>query len=217
MTSARATFGDFLDAARRHLAAAADQRTSVTPGRDLEEVCAALLHVVTALNRYAADVTRVISRLPDEQMDTLSAWDRAGVQVYDALLSAAEAVGQGGHRSARTATSFAAQHLDAAATSLVAGRDLLAGHFAVRPGGAIFHQSGWAPVITSSTVSRALLVETASLARQSAIVGAAIPLPANAQRLEAYRRLGVACGWLGGLEGHVRAPSLSSSTEALAP
>jgi hypothetical protein len=169
-----ATFGEFLNLARGNLAGMPSYVASVSPGRDVAEVSQGMFGVVTALAGYTGDATRMVSKLPARQMAALSRWDWAGLQAHDALLSAAAALEPSGWGSAddgARASSQAGLRLHSAATALRAGRDLLQGHFATSPRGARIGHSGWALVITSPAVTRAMLSETASLARQTAAAG----------------------------------------------
>ena len=209
MTDTRTRFGDLLAAAHRHLAAAARQQVSATPGRDTEEIATAMLRVVTSLRRYAADMTRVIDELPSQQLTRLTSWDRAALQTRDALASAVEALEHGGPGTdapLSTASSPTARHLQTAAASLAAGRDLLQGHFVTGPGGARLHHSGWAVVISSTAVNRALLSETASLAQRTAIAAeSSLQLDRAKAKLGADhgRRISMASQWLRQLDEHV--------------
>lgn len=107
----------------------------------------------------------------------------------------------GGQPPARPAAhpSRAGSGLDAAVTSLTAGRDLLHTHFAIGRDGARAARSGWAPVITSAPITRALLLELGQWARTAARHGAGLASsgPPILRGTEEQRRmLNAACQWL---------------------
>jgi len=92
--------------------------------------------------------------------------------------------------------------------SLTTGRDLLQTHFAPTSSGARRHRSEWAHVVASQPVSRALLAEIGSLARQVACQGADLalsPTPGEPEDAEDRRRLNAACQWLWVADASVRA------------
>jgi hypothetical protein len=219
VTSARPTFGEFIASAYRQLSAAATyQRGSATPGRDLDDLAAAVAHLAEVLSRYTADLTRVTGQLPEKQLARLGLWDRASLQSHDALTSAIEALTQvprptvtEGHVVAEPA-----RHLRAAAQSLAAGRDLLQGHFGTEATGARRYESSWSLAITSPTVSRALLTEVAALALQtSAAIHDATLSPASETRLRDVRcRLGSARYWMAELDASVYAAGLTEPLRA---
>jgi len=200
VTPARPTFGEFVGAASRHLAVAAAQPRSVTPGRDDVEQAAGLARLARVLTRYTSDLTRTINDLPDEHLSGLGPWDRAALRAHDALTSACRALAQDvrAARAVESASSPAARSLYAAARSLAAGRDLLQGHFTTEPSGARLYRSGWSPAITSPSVSRAVLAEVASLALQAAAAGneLASTAPGNLRADSTRSRLSIACYWL---------------------
>ena len=200
MTSARPTFGEFVGSARRHLAAAAAQPLSVTPGRDAVEQAAGLARLSAVLMHYTADLTRTINDLPEEHLSGLGPWDRAALRAHDALTSAYQALAQQARAARATGpvSSPAARSLHAAAKSLAAGRDLLQGHFTTEPSGTRLYRSGWSPAITSPSVSRALLTEVAALAQQAAAAGneLASKPPGNLLADSTRSRLSIACYWL---------------------
>lgn len=200
MTSAQPTFGDFLMAARAHLTEArAEVVGTEAPGRDVQELADAVAHVAAVLSRYTADLTRTTGTLRYDESNGPGPWDRAALQVHDALTSAVQLSNRPGLDPAvdHPATS-AARCLHAAATSLTIGRDLLQGHFAANASGARLHRSTWALAITSRPAGRALLSEVASLAEQAAAGG---PAPVRSARPgsradEALSRLSTARYWL---------------------
>jgi hypothetical protein len=219
VSSARATFGEFLAAAYRHLsAAAAAQPGSVTPGRDLDDLAAGVARMTVVLSRYTADLTRMIGQLPDKQLLRLGSWDRAAIQVHDALASATDALEprSGFDHETSHSASKPARHLHAAATSLTAGRDLLQGHFSTEPNGARRYDSSWSVAITSPSVGRALLTEVSSLALQTSVVIPAIaPLSTCENRArDTRRRLNTARYWLAQPDAFVYAAGCAELTRS---
>jgi hypothetical protein len=88
------------------------------------------------------------------------------------------------------------------------GRDLLHTHFRIGPDGTRRDHSEWAQVITSAPVTRALLLQVGSWARQIAPQGTALALsraPAQRGTEEARRQLNAACQWLWVLHSVVQA------------
>jgi hypothetical protein len=208
MSAARPVFGEFAEAARRHLSAAAVQHPSAKPGRNAEEQAAGLARLCAVLARYTSDLTRSLNQVPDEHLPSLGRWHQAGLQVHDALTSASRALGADGraHGAFESVSSPAARSLHGAARSLAAGRDLLQGHFTTEPSGVRLYRSGWSPAISSPSVSRALLAEVASLARQAAAAGNAIASTAPGDlRVAGMRRMSIACYWLSQPEAFVSA------------
>ena len=89
-----------------------------------------------------------------------------------------------------------------------AGRDLLATHFSTGPDGARRGRSEWAPAVSSGPVTRALLSQVGSWARQIASQGAVLALfPGRTQRGTVHTRRGLnsACQWLAVLDCAVQA------------
>ena len=190
----RPVLGDFLAAARRHLDRAATQPATPAPGRDAEEITASLRRLITALAGHVSDLTTSFGVLSDRDLKALSPSARAAVQARDALSGAAACLGSP-PEAARPVSGLARQ-LDAAAVSLVAGRDLLQTHFASGRGG-WRGRSSWALVITSPPAGRALLAEITALSRQAAAAGAgALPEGRLSPAPELGRRLHLACQWL---------------------
>jgi hypothetical protein len=205
MTS-RVVLGDFLDRGRRELELAAESPGTAAPGRDAEEISGSLARLISVLDRYVDDLTGSFMTTREQHLAALNREARTAIQVGDALVSAAESVD--GVAVAAEPASQMARRLDAAAASLTAGRDLLHTHFQYRQGfrhGA----SGWATVIVSAPMSRALLSEVAGLARLAAVAGGRAmpegrPWPATALA----RRLEQACHWLSAasVAGHSPVP-----------
>ncbi len=208
----RATFGDFMRAAGRHLerpagpaAAVAKRRLPAARAKEIAEASDALLRVITVMTRYTADIGAAFAEVEAHNRHRLNPWARACAEAHDALGNAPAFLrpeGAGRHESHRMPpASTLAHRLDAVAESLAAGRDLLHTHFAPGPGAARLDHSDWPPVITSVPVTRALLAEIGSLARRIAPEGAGVGVVAGtaaARRrggpAEAERRMPVAVG-----------------------
>jgi hypothetical protein len=215
MSAARPVFAEFADAARRHLLAAAVQHPSATPGRDAEEQAAGLARLCAIFARYTSDLARTINQLPNEHLPGIGPWHQAALQVHDALTSGSRALGpyNRAHGALESVSSPAARSLHAAARSLAVDRDLLQGHFTIEPSGVRLYRSGWSPAITSPGVSRAILAEVASLARQTAAAGNAIASTAPGDiRVDGIgRRMSIACYWLSQPETFVSAAERAHS------
>jgi len=208
--TSRATFGDFMRAAGRHLerpagpaVAVAKRRLPAARAKEIAEASDALLRVVTVMTRYTADIGAAFAEVEAHNRHRLNPWARACAEVHDALGNAAAFLrpeGAGRHESHRVPPDSPLAHrLDAVAESLAAGRDLLHTHFAPGPGAARLDHSDWSPVITSVPVTRALLAEIGSLARRIAPEGTELALsraPLQRGAGEARRRLNAACQWL---------------------
>jgi hypothetical protein len=228
MTAPHATFGDFLSNARRELTGAVAASRSVSlskvmPGRDVDERRLALAHLVRVLSAYTSDLTEAPRRLPSGHLTNTSSWHQAAVQAHDALVGAGAALAASDRERIDTGkvSSQPARYLDAAATSMTAGRDLLQGHFTATASGARLYRSNWAVAITSPEVSKGLLSELTSLGRQAADACESAADASGSARTHAQQRLGVACEWLRLADAHVRAvsqrlPDTAQSHEVLA-
>ena len=205
----RATFGDFLQSAHRHLDPGASSSEAHGP-ENLEEAISALSRLVAVIDRYTEDLTIALPDAGPRGRPVLSAWAEARFQARDALAASARYLALRGPTPPGAAVARGAQalRLGAAAVSLRMGRDLLHTHFAPGPDGGWRQRSEWAPVITSEAVTRALLAEIASLARQSADLCSVLAVsrsPDVAGDGQAQRRLLAACQWLWMLDASVRA------------
>jgi hypothetical protein len=219
----RAVFGDFLDAARSHLATA-DRLRTVSGDVDIQEVSRSLLRLVVLIRQYVEDVTAGWGpERPRGRRRVLTGWTRAGVETREAIGNAAAFLNEptARRRRPRAARSDLAWHLDAASASLTAGRDLLQTHLAIDPRGERQLPSEWGLVVTSPPVARAVLSEMRSLARRIAPIGAGIALaPHSRGTPEARQKLNAACQWLWVLNASVNAaqrqqPQSTSDLELL--
>ena len=155
-----AVFGDFLAAAREHLeATVAVRENEVTwPSAVAEE----LSRLVAVMSRYCDDLAPC-DQVEASGRDDLHPWERAAIDAGAALRIAAgclrrAAVEPVGDLVSGTAPQRA-RHLEAAATELAAGRDLLHTHLATDPDGLTLERSEWAYAVTSVPVTRALANE----------------------------------------------------------
>jgi hypothetical protein len=184
MTS-QATFGDLLDAARRHLAAAARPGHAPPGGEDLLAVSQSTRRLVQVLRRYAQDITTGFGTSPAGQPDPENPWDQTLADAQRELARATSfltpPVTPRANPGARPAVS-AAREIDQAAALLQAGRELLDTHFQSRPDGSRGHHTEWAPALAAPPARRALLAEVASLAQLTAVTS---------------QRLAQASGWRG--------------------
>jgi hypothetical protein len=163
MTS-EVTFGDFLDDARRLVAA-----TGRAPagGEDLRDTTQSIRRVVVVLGRYARDLTALRTG-PRQRRDPESPWEQAAAVAHRELNQAARyltppaspKLNLGTRPSAGTA-----RQMDGAAVMLQAARELLETHVGSAPDGTPIHRTEWAPALTSPPVRRALLAEVADLGR----------------------------------------------------
>jgi hypothetical protein len=218
----RATFGDFAAAARAYLEDAVPPAEPVARRWEAavrtwqtEAFTASLRGVIEVMTRYLADITAPVAGVSLRDRGMLNSWARAGMEAQDALGYAAAflpsggaGTGQPGQPGQGAAIGSVSGGLDAAAVSMRTGRDLLHTHFRIGPDGARRDHSEWAQVIASGPVTRALLLEVASWARQIAPQGAALALsraPAQRDTAEARRRLNAACQWLWVLDSAVQA------------
>jgi hypothetical protein len=218
VTVGRATFGDFLDAAREHLGSSGVLRRAASRGGDVQEISHSLLRVVIVMGRYVQDVSTAPGQAPSQPTPVTAAWGRAGLDARSALTSAALLLHgdiPARRQPARPASSELARRLNAAALSLTTGRDLLQTHVAQDPDGAGKPRSPWWNVINSQPVTRALLTEMALLARDIAPLGLWVASPAGTRGSPETRRrlnaasprhkLTAACEWLQFLGDSVRA------------
>ena len=208
----RVTFGDFLQAAHRHLeGTAAFYRDGGTRG-NMDEVPRSLLREIIAMRRYLDDITATLHDKPARGRPVLTPWVLASLQAREALANATGFLARPRalDRPTVLAASPLARRLDAVTTSLVTGRDLLRTHFAARSRSAPQPRSEWGAVITSAPVTRALLEEIAWLARHSAQYSANVallPSPGTSVSTAERQQLSAACQWLRALDASVRTAS----------
>jgi hypothetical protein len=175
-------FGDFLDAADKHLKAA--MAVGGPQLADLPAVVPALHRLVTVLSRSIEDLA------PCDEVEAagrtdLQALERAILDAGHALRTAADCLHRSGAeadpRSSRPARQPPrARHLADAAAALAAGRDLLHTNIVLGPDGLVRDRSGWAPAVVSVPVMRALANEIAAWSERLApftvwLAGPAMP------------------------------------------
>jgi hypothetical protein len=206
--SGRATFGEFLHAARR-FTEPEEVGGRVTGRHDIVGVSHSLARIVATMSRYVDDVMATYPRLPSATRSAEAAWALAASQAQEALINAARLLPpqQGSGRPASSPASDLGRRLEATAVSLTAGRDLLQTHLAVRADGVQQQRSEWAAVITSPAATRALLMEIAVIARRIAPQVTDLALSASASGPgtgQARRRLNAACQSLWALHSSVQ-------------
>ena len=213
--SSGASFGDFLDDARRQMAA-----TGPAPagGDDLRDTAQSIRRVVVVLGRYARDIAAAPGSRPGKRRDLESPWEQAAAAAYRELNQAARRltppvspkINPGIRPSAG-----AARQMDGVAVVLQAGRELLDTHFGSTPDGTIVHRTEWAPALSSPAVRRALLAEVADLASRVAATSDQLatapgwrgaPAPRHALR-EASQRLRTMAGLVQAARQHEPVPA----------
>jgi hypothetical protein len=204
--TSRPTLGEFLGNAHRQLDAAG-QQAAVASARDIGDITVGLSHLIAVIGSCCDDIAAALTRTHRSD-PAASAWARASAEAQYAAASGLAALGQQEPRvpaAGDTGESGLARHLDAAASSLAAGRDLLHTHLASGPDGGVLYRSAWAPVITSGPAARSLLAEITSIGEQAAALCAgAAPLLSPAGADESHR-LATACQWLQIAGGSARA------------
>jgi hypothetical protein len=202
-----AVFGDFLAAAQAHLevATAIDDSMIFSP----DAVAVDLHRLIAALARYCDDLAPCDEVEASSRSD-LHPWERAVIDMGTALHLAGECLSRRADKPSGSETGAfkpgRVQHLEAAATALAAGRDLLHTHFAIEPDGLVRARSEWASAITSTSVTRALAHEiarwSAALAPFTARLAASAALealprrPGTAVWEETYGEFASASQWL---------------------
>jgi hypothetical protein len=201
--TSRARFGDFLDAAWRHLDPVSAAEQTVKASDDVAEVSRSLLRLVVVMSRYIGDITATVENMPTRCRPPLNNWARAAIEARDAMATSASFLqrdGSGGGRwPSTTPLSPLARRLDAVTVSLGTGRDLLLTHFAPGRKSGQEHRSEWSSVIVSPQVTRALLTEIGALGREVAQQVADFALSPWGRAVhtgDGRRRLNAACQWL---------------------
>ena len=167
MTSG-ATFGDFLDDARRQVAA---RGRAPAGGEDLRDTTQSIRRVIVVLGRYARDLAGAPVTGPHQGRDPESPWQQAAIAAYRELNLAARHLTPPASPKLNFGTrpsSGTARQMDGAAVMLQAGRELLDTHVGSAPDGTPIHRTEWAPALASPPVRQALLAEVADLAARVA-------------------------------------------------
>jgi len=155
-----AVFGDFLAAAREHLEAAIAVRGDEAAWPSA--ITGELSRLIAVMSRYCDDLAPC-DEVEASHRDDLHPWERSAIDAGAALRLAAGCLrraaaqatgGLGGGKAPQRA-----QQIQAAATELATGRDLLHTHLTVSPDGLPLERSEWASTVTSVPVTRALANE----------------------------------------------------------
>jgi hypothetical protein len=210
-----ATFGDFLDDARRQVAA---MGRAPAGGEDLRDATQSIRRVIVVLGRYARDIAAAPGTGQRQRRDPESPWQQAAAAAHRELNQAARyltppaspKMNLGTRPSAGTA-----RQMDGAAVILQAGRELLNTHVGSATDGTPIHRTEWAPALTSPPVRRALLAEVADLAARVAATSDQIavapgwrgaPGPRHALR-EASQRLRIPAEFVQAASQHEPVPA----------
>jgi anti-sigma regulatory factor (Ser/Thr protein kinase) len=197
----RATFGDFADATTRHLnqlpQSGTARRQMARSVVQVDETTRGARAIVQVMARYGDDIDAVIAALPDRNRRHLRLWVYAARRTREALAGAAGALQITSPDDAWVRLSLApgesAGPLDAAAATMLLGRDLLHTHLHSRPGGGTQARSDWAAVVTSIPVTRAVLHHLAGWARQIAPYGSHAAVTGQRGTTAQRRQLSTAC------------------------
>jgi hypothetical protein len=173
------TFGDLLDVADRHLELAGKIPRRPRSDKELPDFARSLHHLATAIGSYLTSEPAGHEEVPpshDAALDEAeSSWEQAGRQARSAAaLAASELKPCTGIRPPRTAATTRGKHIDAAASALIAARDLLHTHTASRQDGFLADRSSWAPILTKPAFHRAVSTEIAVLAGKASAIGTSL-------------------------------------------
>ena len=208
----RATFGELAAAVDAHLSRAVSLASSAATGHlgqpggmHAADARRRLSTLVAVMDRCLDDISGARFSAPPDWKHLPRSWARAGAEAQGQLRTAAALLApdrDSAYRIGRRDPASPVGHsLEAAATALAAGRDLLGTHLSTGPDRSKISRSEWAPVISSVPVSGALLLELGRYARQAAACGrqvadlATVPEPydQDAAEAEARQRLRAAC------------------------
>lgn len=170
----RVTFGDFARAVTRHLDAAAQPSATypnpATSATEVQEFTYGLQRLLKVMGHYLADIAASPDMRSGSQRSDIGPWSREVAEARAALQQVRHYLPIATNRISRRPepqlTGSVTRELDAAATSLATGRDLLQAHFATEQDGTRKPRSEWAPLISSKPASQALLAELARWAGQ---------------------------------------------------
>jgi hypothetical protein len=160
---ATTTFGDMLDAAERHFAAAEATRSHATGSAD----------TVRALHRLVTSMARALDSVVGRDMIESAVqpepdiWRRTASELRGGLLAAADSLDMAAGRldgSDTAEVSLAdpaelpgsARHLWSAASAITAGCDLISTHFTVDRDGVGVPRSDWAQLLAAKPVAAGL-------------------------------------------------------------
>ena len=180
-----ATLGDLLRSAGGHLDTAAGLPDAALLDGSVIAVTRQACRVVAAMSHYLDDIVPY-SDYEKAARPRMEPWMRAAVDAREALTLVAanldpdaSSPGSASGHGAAAADPLEAS-LTRAATSLIAGRDLLHTHFVTGADGIRSGHSDWSAVVTSVPVTRALLDEIASWSRPLAILAGQLTLASAA-------------------------------------
>jgi len=167
------TFGDVLDRARGHLDACAAVPDSALRGDSLTAAAEMTGRLAATLSRFLADFApySMAEAITSDDLDPqvrVAVVAREVLQLASASLRADDAAA--GERWEGPAG--VAAELEAAGTTLAAGRDLLGTHFTTSDSGARLVRTDWSVVIVSAPVTGALLDEVAQWVQQLGLLTA---------------------------------------------
>ena len=106
---ARATFGDFLQAAHASIGQRSGASGPAARG-SVEEVSASMLRVVTVMGRYLQDMTAGLTGVPARTRPALDPWAIACLQAREALSNSAGSLTERPPRTLEAALALAAEH-----------------------------------------------------------------------------------------------------------
>jgi hypothetical protein len=173
------TFGDLLDVADRHLELAGKIPRRPRSDKELPDFARSLHHLATVIGSYLASEPSGPEEIPPSQDAALdeaeSWWEAAGLQARSAAaLAASELKPCTGIRPPRTAATTRGKHIEAAASALLAARDLLHTHTSTREDGFLSDRSSWAPILAKPAFRRAVTTEIAVLAGKASAIGTSL-------------------------------------------
>ena len=162
-----AVFGDFLAAANQRLESAV--LVADRPPPSLPPIIRSLRRLVVVMSHYCDDLAPC-DEIQARSLDDLRPWEYAVVDAGTALRLAADCLRRSNEAASdQVATpSRQARLLEAAATELTAGRDLLETHRSTDSAGLTGDRTEWGAVVTSVSFTRALTNEIARWSRQLA-------------------------------------------------
>ncbi len=165
----------------------------------LDAALGQLRRLVLTLSRYMEDVAPH-DLMSADSMPDLAGWMKAAVEAREALELAAGNLGAGPEGGPdRQPVDPVVGILDAAATSLAAGRDLLFTHFATDSDGTLRDRSGWSAALRSERVGRALVESVSTWSEKlTRLVDSLSPAPdpGRSSPLPTHLRLAGARHWL---------------------
>jgi hypothetical protein len=148
-------FGDLLDSAARHVAAAGESRSAATPAPDT-------LFYLGRLVTGAARCLRAVTAYGSPGAADLPHWQRTALELHEALCQAADGLNQAASQAGdllQVRRPHTIRHLAAAADIMAAGHDLLRTHMSIDSDGSPVDRSVWARMVTDELVVVAMTGE----------------------------------------------------------